>query len=180
MSNDLAAPEDLAGFPGAPFTENQVDAAVAAVRSAARWHIAPEREETVTLDVAAYDSWLRLPTRKLVSVDEVRDVDADEVIEDTGYRVSLNLAQVKRSGYYWPCGYGAVEVDMTHGYESCPADVLPVIALAVALGKRDPTVSEVRLDDYSVRRNTEMLRAALAAELGEYALDEALLSIGIA
>jgi hypothetical protein len=134
------------------------------------------------LDVERCESWLRLPTRKLTSVDEVRDADAGEVVDEDSYRVSLNLAQVKRTGcYYWPCGYGAVEVDMTHGYEVCPADVLAAVALACNLARRDPTVKAVSIDDFSVTRNSDAIRGTLQADLGRtYVLEDSLYGIGIA
>jgi len=128
VTNDLVSPTELSYLPGAPFTADEVDAAVEALRTALRWHIAPERAETVTLDVGDCDEVLRLPTRQLVSVDEIRDVDAATVIAASEYRVSKPLAQVKRNYGYWESGYARIQVDLTHGYESCPRDLLPVIA----------------------------------------------------
>lgn len=182
MTNDMVAPESLSDFPGAPFTHGEVDAAVAQVRRAAGWHLAPLREsETVTLDVQDRESWLRLPTRKLVSVDEIRDADDSEVIDSDTYRVSLSLAQVKRSGFYWPCGYGRVEVDMTHGYEHCPEDLLATVALACTLVRRDVTVRSVSIDDFSVTRNNDAVQAAIKASLDStYVLDESLYGLGVA
>ena len=144
---------------------------------------APEREgETVTIDVTRCESWLRLPTRRLTSVDEIRDASDDTVIDDATYGVSKKLAQVKRTGCrYWPSGYGAVEVDMTHGYEECPADVERAVVLAIAMAKRDPTVKSVAIDDFSVTRNTEAIQAAVKVELGsDYVLDDSLYGLGIA
>lgn len=179
MANDLASPTDLAGLPGAPFTEAQVDAAVQAVRNAAGWHIAPERTETVVLDIVCAERRLRLPTRKLVAVAEIRDADTDEVVVADTYRVSHALAQVKRSSW-WTSGFETVEVDMTHGYETTPADVLAVVANAVGLARRDPTVQRVSLDDFATSYNTEATRSAIAAQLGDYALDDTLYGLGVA
>lgn len=135
MTNDLVAPTDLSYLPGAPFTADEVDAAVEALRTALRWHIAPVRTETVTLDVDGLDQILHLPTRLLVSVDEVRDADTASVVAASEYRVSKPLAQVKRDYGYWESGYARIQVDLTHGYESCPRDLLPVIA-EVAVSQR--------------------------------------------
>lgn len=179
MSNNLASPADLAGFPGAPFTDAQVDAAVQEIRNAAGWHIAPEREETIALDVACADTRLRLPTRHLVSVDEIRDADTDDVIAADTYRVSHALAQVKRSTG-WSSGFEAVEVDMTHGYETCPDDVLAVIVSAINLARRDPTVRSVSLDDFSTSFTPSPLRDSLRQLLGDYALKDSLYGLGIA
>lgn len=133
MANDLISPDDMTYLPGAPFTDEEVDAAVAALRGELGWHIAPEQTDTVLLDVASCDPVLRLPTRHLVSVDEIRNVRAETVIAASSYEVSTNLGRVRR--YAWPTGYGAVEVDMTHGYESCPAELVPIIGTAIVAGR---------------------------------------------
>lgn len=169
MVNDLVTPDDLAYLPGAPFSDDEVNAAVAAVRTAAGWHIAPQRTETVTLDVARYDRWLRLPTRKLLAVTQVRNADTGEVLDPASYRVSLDRAQIKRRTW-WPDGYEAVEVDMSHGHTVCPPDVLAVIAQACMLSRRDPTVTSVSIDDFSTRYASGPVAAALTASLGDYAL----------
>lgn len=149
MANDFGlTPDALAHLPGAPFTQADIDAAVADVRAAAEWHIFPQRAETVLLDVVSAERRLRLPTRKLVSVDAVRNADAGAVIDPTGYRVSVKFAQVKRNGGYWPSGFGAVEVDMTHGYSELPLDLLPVVAESVNLTRRDQSIRSVRIDDF--------------------------------
>jgi hypothetical protein len=171
----LAEPSDLAYLPGAPFSEEEVTAASAAVRTAARWHIAPVVTETVSLDVVPHDRWLRLPTGKLTQVTAIHDADTDELVASATYRVSRNLAQVKRSEP-WPCGYERVEVTMVHGYESTPVDLFPVIAQAITLGRRDPTVQATSIDDYSVTYTKGgPATSALVGLLGSYALDDAAL-----
>jgi hypothetical protein len=137
MPNDLIDPNDLAHLPGAPFSYEEIDAAVSAVRAAAGWHIAPSRAETKTLDVQCYESLLRLPTRALTSVTAVRDTDTAEVIASTKYRISKSLGQVVHKTGYWPAGYGRVEVDMTHGFATAPADLLVVIAEAATIYRRE-------------------------------------------
>src|SRR5687768_6144896 len=115
MANEMGLqPADLEHLPGAPFSQDEVDAAVDSVRLAAGWHIAPQRSDTIVLDVTHCDSWLRLPTLALASVDAVRDTDTDTVIAADRYRVSRSLAQVRKRSGYWPAGYGRVEVDITH------------------------------------------------------------------
>lgn len=177
----LATPEDLAYLPGAPFSEAEVTAACAAVRTAARWHIAPQVTETISLDVTPCDRWLRLPTGHLVGVTAVRDADTGEAVDTATYRVSRNLGQVKRSTP-WPSGYERVEVDMIHGYAETPDDIFPIIAQAITLGRRDPTVQATSIDDYSVTyASGSVSTKALAGLLGDYALDDAALyGMGIA
>jgi hypothetical protein len=181
MSNTLASPEDLAYLPGAPFSETEVDAACAAVRTAASWHIAPQVTETISLDVTPCDRWLRLPTGHLVGVTAVRDADTGEAVDTATYRVSRKLGQVKRSTP-WPSGYERVEVDMIHGYAETPTDLPAIIAQAIAMARRDPTVQATGVDDFSVTYFSSAAgRAAVTALLGDYALDDAALyGIGIA
>lgn len=152
MANGMELePDDLAHLPGAPFTQGEIDAAVATVQSAAGWHIAPlVEDQTVVLDVVSGESWLRLPTRKLVSVSEVRDTDTDEVIASSRYRVSFDRGQIVRKTGFWPCGYGRVEVDFTHGYATVPADLLTVIGEAAITSRRDQSVRQQEAGVFSV------------------------------
>lgn len=121
----LAMPGDLDGIDGAPFTESAVRAAGEQIRRLAGWHIAPEVAETLTVDSPGGDT-LWLPTRHVVEVTAVRDVSGDTPRELSGWRWSQSGMLSRRGGF--PCGFRAVEVDLKHGYESCPVDLLPVIA----------------------------------------------------
>ncbi|WP_217901216.1 hypothetical protein [Mycobacterium marinum] len=144
MSNSWGLePDDMAHLFGAPFTQDQIDSAVTTLVNAAKWHIVPEQEDTVTLDVQCWESLLRLPTRHLVSVDEIRDADTATVIDADRYRVSLDLGQVRHRTSYWPSGYGRVEVDFTHGWDTVPADLLPLLAEAALLSRRDQTAKQL-------------------------------------
>lgn len=151
MTNDMLDPSDLAYLPGAPFTEQEVDDAVEAIRNAAGWHIAPERvDSAVPLDVVHAEPVLRLPTRKLVSVEEVRNADTGAAVDAARYRVSRARGRIRRRSGFWPAGYEAVEVDFTHGYEECPADLKPVVGQYILASRRDSSVRSVRVDDASV------------------------------
>lgn len=158
MSNDLVTPGDLEGFPGAPFTDAEVDTAVSLIRDVAGWHIAPVRDETVVLDVVVWERWLRLPTLQLVQVTEVRDVldpVNPAVIDPSSYRVSHKLAQIKHSCGFWPAGYEAAAVDMSHGYEECPPDLFAVIADVIVRGRTPGgPASSVRLGELSITDGT--------------------------
>jgi hypothetical protein len=151
MPNDMIQPEDLDGFPGAPFTQPEVDAAVAAMRKAAGWHIAPEVTETAYIDVGIRERVLRLPTLKLVEVAEIRDAtgDAPEAIYVTQYRPSRRTGLVRRTANYWPAGYEAVEADITHGYDETPPELLPLAAQLALTERRDRSVRSVSVDDAS-------------------------------
>lgn len=151
MANDLVKPADLASFPGAPFDDAVVDAAVADLRNALGWHVAPVRTETITLD---HDGGrdLILPSRKVIDVTAVRDMTGTTPTAITGYRISA-------AGYlvgYWPCGPSAVEVDLDHGYTGTPDDVIAAVASLCAQLRSDSTVRAVQIDDFQQTLNNDV------------------------
>lgn len=143
MSNDLCSATDLAYLPGAPFTEKEVDGGVAEIQGALGWHIAPESDSTEVFTVRNMVKRLYLPTKHLVSVNEVR-VDGT-VLATTEYGVVQQNATVVKVIDWWPPGFDNVEVDFTHGYEECPKELLSLIAEAAAIGRRDQSIQPYRL-----------------------------------
>lgn len=126
MLNDIVTPNLLSDFPGSPFPESVIDAAVESIRNEAGWHIAPVIQETVTLD-AQGGAVLMLPTLRPVSVTAVRDVsDPLLPVVLTGWRLSKSGMLFRALG--WPIGFGTVEVDLTHGHDYVPSDLLAVVA----------------------------------------------------
>lgn len=183
MLNDLVDPTDLDHLPGAPFSGAEVDAAVADVRGAVGWHIAPPKTETITLDVVRGEPRLRLPTRKLIAVAAIRDTDTDAVIAASTYRVSLVLAQVKRRTSCWPWGFGRIEVDMQHGYDLCPADLLAVVAEAANLARRGQSLRSIQIDDFQQSFGDATVSGGVigvSETLNRYALSGQPLNFGIA
>lgn len=142
MGNDLVAPDALSGLPGAPFTDSEVDLAVATLRGALGWHVAPQRTETVVRDINWPARWVTLPTKALVSVAEVRRLDDGDVIAADRYRVSKAVNSIRQCGI-WPVGHATLEIDMTHGYTECPPELLPVLA-EIAAGSRGATAGPAR------------------------------------
>jgi hypothetical protein len=138
MSNDLCSAADLSHLPGAPFTEKEVDGAVAEIQGAFGWHVAPETDATQTFTVRPMESRLRLATRHLVSVDEVR-VDG-VALAVTEYGAVKESNQVRKVNGWWPTGFDNIEVDYTHGFEECPLELLTLIAEAAATGRRDQAI----------------------------------------
>jgi hypothetical protein len=148
VTNDMVTPEDLAHLPGAPFLAAEVDGAVETIRTAIGWHIAPERSETYVFDVPRGETRLRLMTTHLVSIDEVRA--SGVVVDETKYEASEKLSILKHKTGSWASGYGAVEVDMTHGFEETPKDLLNIIAAVAASGRRDQSVREAVAGTYTL------------------------------
>jgi hypothetical protein len=150
MTNSLVTPDDLAPFPGAPFSDEVTDAAAAAVRVACDWHIAPSLTETVIVE--SYGSrFLILPTLYLTAITSIYDVtdDAAPVII-TGYRTAAT-AQFKAGmvdlGSRWP--RGMMEATITHGYDECPPDLLPAIAEVARSARTTGELSQVSADGVS-------------------------------
>lgn len=138
---DLATVDDLAGLPGGPFSPEAVRAAGEIVRRMCGWHVAPSVTETILVDSPGGDV-LWLPSRHVTDVATVRDMTGSDPVDLTGWRWSEAGLLSGR----FPAGFRAVEVTLTHGYPSCPADLLPVVAdrtrrrvMAESLGARSVT-----------------------------------------
>jgi hypothetical protein len=154
VTNTLVSPVDLIEFPGSPFTEDVVDSAAGMVRLEAGWHIAPEITETILVDGYGGRD-LILPTLRLVTVTEVRDVSGDDPVVMTGWRKSRKGILTRDAG--WPCGEETVEIDLVHGYASTPRELLPVIADFARSALSDSRVSQTSLGAFS-----ESYRASLS------------------
>lgn len=138
MANTLAAPADLADFPGAPFADAIVDAAVGSVRREAGWHIAPTVTETLTVDSRG-GRWLMLPTMNLTAVTAVRDISGDTPETLTGWKFKRAGMLYLATG--WKCD-AVIEVDVTHGYATPPAELLSVIAERCQAITLDKTIAQ--------------------------------------
>lgn len=149
MTNSLVAPVDLDDFPGAPFSDPVVDAAVGELRRAAGWHIAPSVSETLTVDSDGGRT-LILPTLYLTAVDAVRNVGSDDPVLVDPIRFS-RVGVVQTPYTCIPCGLSSVEVDVTHGYEECPPELLPIIAAACRqIGADTRTVTSQGAGPFSI------------------------------
>lgn len=116
----LLNPEDLDDFRAGDATLN-LDAAVAAIRSACGWHVAPIRTETLTLE--ATNGVVILPTLRATGVVVVIDGTTLDASEYTLRPGVLLLGSLR--------GCGEVTVTLTHGYDDLPAD-LKRVALSMA------------------------------------------------
>lgn len=129
----LCSPDDLYSFPGYPFSDDLVAVASADIRAEARWHIAPVVTETVTV-FSTGERELFIPSKRIVSVTLARSgvtvLTFTEIAPGVLWRPTC-----------WPIG--RIEVDLTHGYDSLPKDLLPVIASRArnAANPRDPSVA---------------------------------------
>lgn len=171
MANDLVSSADLGEYPGAPYASSVIDAAVSDIRREAGWHIAPTRTETLTLD-GPDGVLLILPTRKLVEVTEIRDVSGDDPVILTGWRASVAKGMIHRSAG-WPCGFAAIEVDLEHGFATCPEGLLPEVArrCQAATGTNTSSKQTIVIDDYTeTTDNSESVAESASSPVADYVL----------
>ncbi len=120
---DFATPEDLVGFPGAPFSSLTVSVAVAKIREACGWHVSPEVRETLTVNGdGALTQWL--PTRRVVDVYSVQVLTPDgEWVDAPGWNAASGWSEhgMLYSRQPWPAGPRTIKVDLLHGYKKTPA-----------------------------------------------------------
>lgn len=162
---DLVSAADVADFPGAPFPDAVLKAAGETVRGICGWHIAPRLTETLTLD-AQGGQYLFLPTLYLVEVSEVRDLTGDTPQPITGWRKSRVGMLFRRQG--WPCGLESVEVDLVHGYETCPVDLIPEIVKAAGAVSRSRDIRQESAGGMSVTYATDDPSAGMSPVLARY------------
>jgi hypothetical protein len=155
----LVVPDDLNDFPGGPFGQRRVMAAVAELRALAGWHIAPVLTETVTVDSNGGCD-LVLPTRRLVSVSSVNSWTS-------GWDVYSSGILYRSIG--WPAG--RLVVTMTHGFDECPDDLLPVLAARSAgSGGRDPSVASVSVGNVQTTYRDGMGASQADAAVSRYSV----------
>lgn len=130
VTEPLLEPAAVASFPGGPFTTATIQAAAAALRARAQWHIAPEVTETLTLDHDGSGVVL-LPSLRVVDVVSVTNLAGPTPVVLTGWRWSKAGMLAGR----FPAGFRVLQVVLTHGYPECPQDLLPAIVDQVTGGR---------------------------------------------
>ena len=119
-------------------TEGEARArAEATVRAHCGWHVAPVKDETITLDGPGTGALL-LPSLHVVDVLTITE-DGAELTPAIDYSWSVSGA-VRRypeswrvdSQGRWTGNFRAVVVELTHGFDQWPLDVLAVIDRLVA------------------------------------------------
>lgn len=123
MANDMLTPEELIGFPGAPYGAAAVDAAVGALRAECEWHISPTRVDTWTLRTGGSDT-LVLPT---LHIQKILAVEAPlAVYAGTWWAAVRDLSD---GVLLMPGGWPAiVTITVQHGWEDCPPELKALVA----------------------------------------------------
>lgn len=115
----LVTGTELTGFKGAPFPPAVLNAAAESIRTECEWHIAPEVESVVKLRAGTSDTVL-LPTMHLV---EVLEVTSSAGVLLTGWEELQDGTLWRQGGFP-----RFINVRFKHGYDSCPPELLTVIA----------------------------------------------------
>ena len=148
MVNDLVTIQEMAeATPDVTLTEAELDALVARVRAFCGWHIAPKRTEIITISSRGA-AVIPLPTLRLVNVTAVRCWDGTAIVPLDSWDARTGWSPLSCSINYpagFPAGARILEVDMVHGFEDCPEDLLRVIAV---LSK--PRIVQEALSGHSV------------------------------
>lgn len=106
-----------------PDADEQLAAALAAVRRYCGWHIFPEVTETITVDGTGGEL-LHLPTLKVVDVHGVRETTGDQWSHCTITWSAAGMLR-KRHGRFTD-EFRGVEVSLTHGFAEAP-DVVKIV-----------------------------------------------------
>lgn len=103
--------------------EWQLAVASGAIRAYCGWHVAPVQRETLVLDGDG-GTILDLPTLRMTGLDEVRVRGV--VVEGVEWSSDGTLRG------RWPDVWRGIEIDLTHGFDEAPADLLGVLVDAAA------------------------------------------------
>ena len=145
---------------------NYAAAALAAAQRYCGWIVTPPATVTVTLDG---------PGGRVLSLPSLYVTDVSSVVEDG---VDLDVSDLlvsptglvrKKSGACWSSDLAAIEVTMTHGFDSAPDfDAAVEQAAAAMLSRADmhPALTSHRVDDVEDQWSATLLQAgALSTSL---------------
>lgn len=126
----LASAEEVGGT----LTQGQIDRAASAIRAACGWHIAPVVTETIIVNSDGSQDLL-LPSLRVVDVTAVRiwneSTKTLESVQDWSLRTGWAAGGILHRDGCWPRGYRVIEVDLVHGFDQCPPELLQVLANSV-------------------------------------------------
>ncbi len=128
---DMVSVEDLAGMPGAPFTDQMVRAAVAKVRSACGWHVAPSIFESIIISGdGGFEQWL--PSRHVTDVTKVEVWDGSQWAPMDGWdsQTGWDEAGILSASRPFPTARRSVRVTLTHGFDPVPDDLKLLVAVS--------------------------------------------------
>lgn len=135
---------------------------LAEVRRWCRWHVTPERTETVTLDGTG-GPLLRLPTKRLATLTAVTE-DGTELDTDDLEYAAIGLVR-KKSRIDWTSALGGVVVTMTHGFSDAPDFEAAVLSVADRRSQAAIGGTAVSIGPFRFNQDTPAGSAFTAAEM---------------
>lgn len=152
---ELFSTVDLADFPGAPFPSGILGSVMSRIRDECGWHIAPSIDETVTVHTKA-SGIIVLPTRYLTDITGIWDVSWATPVDLPVDNWVWESSGVLRHRLGYPAGR-TLEVDITHGYDTCPESLLSWAAeLAKRTGRSGTDVRSEATGPFSVSYNGDL------------------------
>jgi hypothetical protein len=140
---------------GATFTQSQVDVAAGLLEGYLGWHVAPIVEDATIRVYSSGGPTIVLPTLRVSGVASVTEVRDSTVMTDYYLAGHVNDLQVlERNCGAWPRGW--YDVELTHGYDAPPKDLLKAVEAVCQLAAVDPAVAAESIDDYMVRYRSEL------------------------
>ena len=139
------------------------DAACSAVRAYCGWHVAPSVTETVILDGSG-SSVQMLPSLHVT--------DLTSITNDGTLVTDPEWSEAGMVRGCWTGRFRGVTVQMTHGYDECPAEILGVLTEAASrgVGSAVSQVGQVRMGDSSGVPGAASFMLDQKAVLDRYAL----------
>lgn len=120
---------------GDKLTDENVALAWETIQDECGWHIAPEKEQTVTLDTFGGCA-VRLPSLHVVDVSKVV-LDGVDITGDVEWSTA-GLLRFKSRYKAFPNGYRRLVVTMRHGYAEMPSGLKGVVRAKAASSDAQP------------------------------------------
>lgn len=118
----------IAGDLPAGLDASAIEAACAAVRSYCGWHIAPSVTEDVVVDGSGGMVQF-LPTLHLTDVQAVTN-NGVAVVDPEWSAAGM----MRNGGSWWTPRWRGVKATISHGYQSCPEEIVGIVASAASAG----------------------------------------------
>jgi len=112
-----------------PFLAFALDVASQMIRDHCGWFVGPAATDTLYLDGPG-SHLLVLPTLRIVEVTAIRQ--SGQPLDTSSYRVSRSTGMI-RSSTPLSAEFGAIEVDLRHGYDAVPE---PIVDLTLQMAAR--------------------------------------------
>lgn len=155
---------------GNTFTQSQVDVSAGLLEGYLGWHVAPSVEGATIRVYSSGGPTIVLPTLKVAEITAVIEVRDSTVM--TGYYLAggtNDLQVLERSCGTWPRGW--YDVELTHGYDTPPKDLLKAVEALCQLTELDPSVASESIADYAVRfRDRPDQVASISGAVSRYGL----------